>query len=84
MTELQHKVFEINRECSNLKPTSIFNLNIDAEHDRLLTELESLRTELNLARADVFKDENTIDSLNQRMDKEWQALKENYNSHKLV
>jgi len=51
-----------------LQPTSLFNLSIDAENEKQLALLESLRSELEAARSDVFKDETAVSSLNSRID----------------
>ena len=47
--KLQNMVEELDKECNNLQPKSIFNLDIDGEINRLLLALDNMRKDLQVS-----------------------------------
>lgn len=76
VSALQRQVSQLDKECGNLQPASVFSLDADADSEQLLGALQSLRSELSEARRGVSSDEAAVTALNVRLDAEWLELRQ--------
>jgi chromosome segregation ATPase len=74
--ELQRRLAALDSNITSFRPMSLFSLSFDTENERLFSELDATKKELDNAKKEVFQDEKVIEALNSRIEDDWSSIRE--------